>query len=160
MDDLRIKLLKRQREKGLTGFTMAYLIGALREPVGAISGDEGRDYREFVELLEHFQNLDHISKCYIGIAECVKLKQPVAALYNSSEALEERKLEIIKSNSKNSTLYASSQYHKKGSFDSLVEALWQNSKQHILAGEFSFENSQYSAFTNKDKANIAEAKNA
>lgn len=160
MDDLQINLLRRQREKGLTGFTMAYLIGALREPVGTISGDEGRDYREFVELLEYFQSLDHIAKFYIGIAECVKLKQPIVALYNSTEVLEQRELEIIKSHRKNSTLYASSQYHKKGSFDSLVEALWQNSKLHIMAGEFSFENRQYSTFTDKDKANIEEAKNA
>ena len=150
MDDLRIKLLRKQREKGLTGFTLAYLIGACRNPIGNVSNNEGQDYREFIELLEFFQQFNNEPKYYIGISECVKLKQPVVALYNSLKSIKEYALEIIDSNNNNSTLYASPKYHKNGSFDSLIERLWKLSEPHVLAGYFSFENGQYSKFSDAD----------
>ena len=160
LNDLRIKLLRKQREKGLTGFTPAYLVGACRTPIGEENSNEGQDYQEFVELLEFLQKLDTEQKSRIGISECIKLKQPVVALYNSSKEIEDYALDAIDSNNKNSTLYASSQYHKKGSFDSLIEILWKQSEQHILVGDFSFNNGTYSKFSEEDINFIQSVNNA
>lgn len=160
MRELTIKILRKQRERGLTGFTMPYLIGSLRDPVGNTSGDERQDYQEFIELLQFFQSLEHIPQCYVGISECVELKQPVVALYDSLDKINGYSLELIEAHNGSSTLYASSEYHKKGSFDDLANMLWSLSEKHILIGDFSFERGQYSKFTDADKNFITDVYSA
>jgi len=160
LTDIRIKLLRKQRDKGLTGFTLAYLVGVCRDPIGKTSGNDGQDYQEFVELLYFLQELNTNPTVCIGISECVKLKQPVVALYRSLKEIEKYALVKIDSNNKNSNLYASSQYNRNGSFDSLIEALWKESEQHILVGDFSFNNGAYSKFNEEDINFIQSIKNA
>lgn len=150
MSELQIRLLKKQREKGLTGFTIPYLIGACRSPIGKIYDDEYQNYSEFVDLLKFFQGLSHAPNAYICISECVKLKEPVAAFYKSSAQTQEYGVEIISSIGITSALFASSQYHCDQSFDSLVDKLWELSRDPLSHGKFSFEKGEYTEFTASD----------
>ena len=150
MNDLGLILLMKQRAKGKTGFTLPFLIGATRDTIGEIYNSEPRNYREFILLLESFQHVS--SPQCIGISECVKLKEPVVALYSSSAKAREYGLDNIFLNGigKSSTLLASSLYHKNNSFDSLVNILWKISSEHIASGNFSSEDGSYHKFSKQD----------
>jgi hypothetical protein len=143
MNDPSIKLLKKQRARGLTGFTIPFLIGASRKPVGNKLYDEHQCYGEFVDLLNLFHRA---SGFHIGISECVTIKQPVVALYASQKLAEDYGLQVIQS----SSLFASSKYQKKQKLDSLMEQLWRLSETPILQGKFSFEKGEYIEFTTED----------
>ncbi len=68
MNELALNLLKKQQDRGRTGFTLPFLVGAMRSPIGQTYNSENKDYNEFISVLEYFQCLS-TPQC-IGISEC------------------------------------------------------------------------------------------
>lgn len=153
MTELSIKLLKRQREIGFTGFTIPFLIGANRNPIGRRETDEQKNYSEFIDLLNYFREAD---QNIVGIAKCVDLHEPVVAIYDTQKLAEDYGLRKIEEGS----LFASSFYQKGQKMDSLIDQLWRCTREPILQGKFSFQGGEYLEFTTQDVNLIKSLSNA
>jgi hypothetical protein len=76
---LWFRLLKQQKDRGLTGLTPSFLIGAARLPAGD-KLDAETAYGALVEILSGFAN-DTPEGFHVLIGYCTKLEQPIASLY-------------------------------------------------------------------------------
>jgi len=141
-------LLRLQQQRGEFGLTIPFLIGALRNPPGQIIAGEPLNYGELCTLLEQMRDAN-LSTQSVRIARCVKLHEPVAAIYNTGERM--TMAESISTASAALThLYVEQQYRGSGEVTDVVDKLWARIGAFIVSGAFSYQDGEYRAFSPAD----------
>lgn len=151
---LWFRLLKQQKERGSTGFTLSFLIGAA---ISGIKLDEDAAYGELAGLLSSFANETPVG-FHVVIGNCTKLRQPVASIYRAEE---EKPWchPVMDRNANALALYAEDGYfrRKKRDLDSLVDGLFEFLQSPLVRGEYSYREGAYRAFSAEDLRTIASA---
>jgi hypothetical protein len=138
------------------GLTVAFLIGALREPPGA-KLDEGPGVAEMRQLLSEIMTSAVQGSSIVRIYECDKLGEPTACLSDAkSGSLGDA---VLLPDGSPSKLYAWPQYFLGDSRDleSIAECLWVLLHKHVQQGKFSHRLGSYEEFNDDDRAFVKRA---
>lgn len=138
------------------GLTVAFLIGALREPPGTkLDADSG--VGEIRDLLRQMMTATDENASVVRIYECDKLHEPTACLSDiRSGSLGDVVLLPDRSPSR---LYAWPQYFSDDSRDleSITQRLWGLLNEHLRKREFSHRHGSYNELNDDDRAFIERA---
>ena len=138
------------------GLTVAFLVGALREPPGTkLKVDPGVD--EIRDLLKQMMPWPDQRSSVVRIYECDKLGEPTACLSDvKSGSLGDA---VLLPDGSPSRLYAWPQYFADDSrhLDSITQRLWGLLNEHIRRGEFSHRRGSYEEFNDDDRAFVKRA---
>jgi hypothetical protein len=153
---LWFRLLKQQKDRGLTGLTPSFLIGAALLPASD-KLDADNAYGGLVELLSAFADATPPG-FHVLIGYCTKLEQPIASLYPTDEEMPPCH-HVLRGNAKHSALYAESRYFrgKRREFDALVAGLLDVFQSPLVTGDYSYRNGAYCSFSAQDLKIIATA---
>lgn len=152
---LKLLLLNNQRRR--FGLTFPFLVGALREPPGAVSATEVA-VGELKRLLESMRD-DTPESHVIRIAECDRLHQPVAAPIPGMFNLGVGYAAIPSLKNGRVSLYVSEQYlqGKRPSVETVSNSLWNLSAAAISERRFSFDRGSFRVFDDWDLGLIRDA---
>ena len=138
------------------GMTFPFILGALREPIGAtLSPEQSR--LELHSLLRSM--LDETPMNYaLGIVRCDHLKQPVVAPWDARYRLQGVAFRSLAQS--RDTVFVSAEFLKKGpSIDLLTHSLWKDFGEAVCGGRFSIptDGRDYRPFTTEDRATIQQS---
>jgi hypothetical protein len=152
---LKLLLLNNQRIR--FGLTFPFLVGALREPPGAVT-DTNVAAGELKRLLVSMRD-DTPESYTIRIAECDRLHQPVAAPIPGGYGAGVGFAAIPSPTNGRVSLYVSEQYLPGASrgIDAVSNSLWIKSATTISERRFSFNDGAFQRFDDRDLAFIREA---
>lgn len=146
------RLLNQYRREGHFGLTPSFLVGALRIPPGAVL-DEQTSLAEFRALLQAMVN-ETPSGFLVRIAQCPRLRQPVAAALSGTPALADASLgeAIAFHGGAASRLYVWPEYFSDESrgLESVTVALWRVFGRPICEGKFSYRAGAFQPFDADD----------
>lgn len=145
------QLLDRYQFEGHLGLTPAFLLGALRNPIGAVL-DAEQSFADFRTLLESMRDEQPMQNKVVKIFECNNLGQPIAALSTHGYGA----VPIVGRDRASAQLFAWSQYtpNEQDHFLSLVETLWAHFDRPICEGRFSYRRAT-GAFEQFDEDDLA-----
>jgi len=153
-------LLRYQRVRAKTGFTIPFLIGAAREARLALVR-EGREHALFSEvnsLVLRFRD-DTPSSHWVFVEECNELKQPLAALYEPGTARPGCEGLVTRAGTTPQLYVHRDYFHRKdGSIESAIQRLWDLSAAPLMQGHFSFRDGHYESFNDEDRVLIENAR--
>ncbi|MBI4591572.1 MAG: hypothetical protein HY725_22330 [Candidatus Rokubacteria bacterium] len=139
------RLLDQYRREGYFGLTPSFLVGALRNPPGAVL-DEQTSLAEFRALLQAMMD-ETPSGFLVRIAQCPRLRQPVAAALPGTPTLANASLgEAISSRGgAASQLYVWPEYFSDESrgLESVTAALWKVFGRPTCEGRFSYRDAAF-----------------
>ncbi len=145
------RLLDQYQREGHFGLTPSFLVGALRTPPGAVL-DLQTSLAEFRALLESMSD-ETPSRFHVRIAQCPRLRQPIAALISTTAAAGSSLGEPIATHGGlPPKLYAWPEYFADDSRDvgSLGRALWVVFGTPICEGRFSYRDGAFQLFDASD----------
>lgn len=149
------RVLRQHREEGKFGLTLSFLVGAIREPLGAVVAEDVST-REFLVILNSMR--DCALDLPVRVVKCVWLQQPVAALDTQVAADE---IPILPADGSKPHLFVARRYLADGSpdVDTAFRNLWPIFRQPINEGKFSYsiENDEFQPFDVKDESFIRRA---
>ena len=138
------------------GLTVAFLVGALREPPGMKLEDEP-SVEEIRNLLSGMMSPAGLGSSVVRIYECDKLHEPTACLSDAkSGSLGDA---VLLPDGSPSRLYAWPQYFSGDSRDlqSIAKRLWGLLHEHIRNGKFSHRLGSYQQFNDDDRTFVKRA---
>lgn len=140
--------------RGSTGLTLPFLVGAAWRESRHADGDMP-DMFELTDLLHAFQSKTP-SECFIKIAQCGVLRQPVASIY---EGVPMAVRDTIELRGGTSTLCVESYPHNRD-IDSAALSLWTLVGDAVVQGRFSYNQrlARYVPFPDDELAFIDETK--
>lgn len=151
-------LVHNQNRNRRFGLTLAFLIGALRTPAGAPTSDESANLAAFLALIRSMRDETPESH-YIHVAECDRLRQPVANPMSSYFKPSDVDRPLVSPISNRAALVFQPQYlsDPERGIDSIAEALWPLLVEPLVTGRFSYYDGAFRPYRADDLAFIAEA---
>jgi hypothetical protein len=138
------------------GLTLQFLLGALRVPTGATASLSGPI--ELTRLLESMRDETPASHC-VRIAECDRLRQPVAMLLRLPYQPGVGFASLPSPRSGRVSLYVSQQFlaDASGGVNTAAGTLWEIVGPYISTGHFSFSEGRAQDFSEGDLMLIRDA---
>jgi hypothetical protein len=148
------RLVDRWQVEGHVGLTPSFLVGALREPPGAVLNAPA-SFAELRGLLDAMRNEPLQYGKVVKVFECQNLRQPVIALST------DRSGHLIPGAEQRAQLYIWPWYEpeREVDFDWLLHALWCHVRSSICDGLFSYSKrlARFETFSPSDLAFIQRA---
>ena len=138
--------------------TVAFLLGAIRLPIGRVIEGEEQNRAQFVSLLQSMRD-ETPDTHYIHIGECDRLHQPVANPTIRYGVLNPLYRHLASPVSGQVRLVLQPNYfpHPMRGMDSVVETLWPKLIVPVMGGTFSFHRGHFHRFGANDRAFISQA---
>jgi hypothetical protein len=156
-DPLWFRLLLEQRKKA-TGLTIPFLVGATRPSAHAPLMDDDAAFRCLACLLTEMR--DSTPNPYrVRISRCTTLHEPIAAVYGDTEQMVADEA-IARPAGGRPALHVEDRYcpNRERGLDSVLSYFWEECRQALIHGGYSFNDNAYGPFTSGELDLIASAK--